>query len=249
VTSFDHADIYGDYTTEQAFGKALNLSGINREDIQLISKCGIQLKNEERGTRIKHYNYNSSYIINQVEASLKNLKTDYLDLFLLHRPSPLMQTDEIAKAIDKLLKDGKIKSFGVSNFTPQQIDFLQKEVPVYANQIQCSLTHTQALENDTLFYHQQKDVLTMAWSPFGDVFKENINPALSQTLGEISEKHNCSIAQVALAWILKHPARVYPVVGTTKTKNIKDAVEALNIKLDLQDWFELFERARGKEVD
>ena len=249
VTTFDHADIYGDYTTEEAFGKAFEKSKIKREDIQLISKCGIQLHNEKRKTFVKHYNYEASYIISQAEQSLKNLKTDYLDLFLLHRPSPLMHINEVAEAIDKLQKDGKIKNFGVSNFTPQQIDFLAQSLDVSANQIQCSLTHYHPLEDDTLFYHQQHGIMTMAWSPLGDLFKIDEYSALQQAFEEISEKHNCTIPQIALAWLRKHPANIYPVIGTTKTVRVKDAVESLNINLDLQDWFELYGASRGREVD
>mgnify|MGYP005848165355 CR=1 FL=1 len=249
VTTFDHADIYGDYTTEEAFGKAFIQSRINREDIQLISKCGIQLHNEKRETFVKHYNYDASYVISQAEQSLKKLKTDYLDLFLLHRPSPLMHIDEVTKAIDKLQKDGKIKYFGVSNFTPQQIDFLAQSLDVSANQIQCSLTHYHPLEDDTLFYHQQHEIMTMAWSPLGGLFKIDEYSALQQAFEEISEKHNCTIPQIALAWLHKHPANIYPVIGTTKTERVQEAMESLNIKLDLQDWFELYEAARGREVD
>ena len=249
VTTFDHADIYGDYTTEEAFGKAFRQSLINREDIQFISKCGIQLHNENRKTYIKHYNYDISYIINQVELSLKNLKTDYLDLFLLHRPSPLMREDDILEAITKLQKDGKIKNFGVSNFTPQQIDFLAQSLDISANQIQCSLTHYKPFEDDTLFYHQQHNILTMAWSPLGDLFKIDEYSELQQALEEISEKHNCTTTQIALAWLRKHPANIYPVIGTTKTERVQESVESLSINLDLQDWFELYEASRGREVD
>ena len=249
VTTFDHADIYGDYTTEEAFGKAFLQSHINREDIQLISKCGIQLHNENRKTYIKHYDYDASYIIKQAEQSLLNLKTDYLDIFLLHRPSPLMHLYEVLEAITKLQKDGKIKYFGVSNFTPKQIDFLDQSLDVSANQIQCSLTHYQPFEDDTLFYHQQHKMMTMAWSPLGDLFKIDEYSALQQALEEISEKHNCTTTQIALVWLHQHPANIYPVIGTTKTERVQDAVESLNINLDLQDWFELYGASRGREVD
>ena len=249
VTTFDHADIYGDYTTEEEFGKAFVKSQINRDDIQLISKCGIQLHNEKRNTFVKHYNYDASYIINQAEQSLKNLKTDYLDLFLLHRPSPLMHIDEVTEAIHHLKKEGKIKYFGVSNFTPQQIDFLDQSLDVSANQIQCSLTHYQLFEDDSLFYHQQHNIMTMAWSPLGESLKFGENSVLKQNLNTLSEKYNCSISQLVLAWLCKHPAYIYPVIGTTKTERVREAVESLNINLDLQDWFVLYEASRGREVD
>lgn len=249
VTTFDHADIYGDYTTEAAFGKAFLQSQLSRDQIQLISKCGIQLINEKRGSYVKHYNYDSAYIITQVEQSLQNLKTDYLDLFLLHRPSPQMQVDEVLEAVTSLKNSGKIKHFGVSNFTPQQIDYLSQSIDIEANQIQCSLTHYKPLEDDTLFYHQQKDIMTMAWSPLGDVFEIDELSEFRQETCEQAEKYECSEMQIMLAWLLKHPAMIYPVVGTSKTQRIKEAVESLAIDLQLQDWFMLYEAARVQEVD
>jgi predicted oxidoreductase len=247
VTTFDHADIYGDYTTEEAFGEAFKESKISRDDIELISKCGIQLINENRGSYVKHYNYDASYIISQAERSLKHLQTDYLDLFLLHRPSPLMQTDEVLKALSKLKSSGKIKSFGVSNFTPQQIDYLSKEVE--ANQIQCSLTHYEPMEDDTLFYHQKNNIMTMAWSPLGGAHKIDELSEFKQALYEQSNKYKCTESQVVLAWLLKHPAKIHPVLGTSKTKRIEEALGAQKIELSLQDWFVLYEASRGKEVD
>ena len=155
LTTFDHADIYGNYTTEASFGDAFQKTGLARDSIQLISKCGIQLVNDDRKTYVKHYNYSKDYIIAQAEQSLKNLKTDYLDLFLLHRPSPLMQIDEIKEAITQLINQGKIIDFGVSNFTPAQMAFLNEDLEISANQIQCSLTHLIPFEDDCLFYHQK----------------------------------------------------------------------------------------------
>jgi predicted oxidoreductase len=249
VTTFDHADIYGDYSTEASFGKAFKESSIPRQRIQLISKCGIQLINEQRQTSVKHYNYDKEYIINQAVKSLDNLKTDYLDLFLLHRPSPLMQVDEIAEAITKLKNSGKIKSFGVSNFTPQQIDFLSQALEVEANQIQCSLTHFQPIEDDTLFYHQQNKIVSMAWSPLGDIFSEDKSFILQNAVEDLTAKYNCSQSQIALAWLLKHPAKIHPVLGTSKTERIQEAMEAVDIDLQLQDWYKLYQSTREKEVN
>jgi predicted oxidoreductase len=249
VTTFDHADIYGDYTTEEAFGKAFKESKIYREDVQLISKCGIQLVNESRKTYVKHYNYDASYIIAQAERSLKHLQTNYLDLFLLHRPSPLMQVDEVLKAVTTLKSTGKIKGFGVSNFTPQQMDYLSKEVEIEANQIQCSLTHYHPLEDDSLFYHQQHNIMTMAWSPLGGAHKLDEHSELKKVLHEQSEKYECTESQMVLAWLLKHPAKIHPVLGTSKTRRIEEALGAQKIELSLQDWFVLYEASRGVEVD
>lgn len=170
ITTFNHADIYGDYSTEASFGIAFQHCDISREQIQLISKCGIQLINKNRKSHVKHYNYSTDYIINQAERSLTNLKTDFLDLFLLHRRSPLMQIEEIAEAVTTLKDSGKIKTFGVSNFTPQQIDYLSQSLDIDANQIQCSLTHYKPFEDDTLLYHQQHNIMSMAWSPLGGFY-------------------------------------------------------------------------------
>ena len=155
-TTFDHADIYGDYTTEIGFGKALVESDVKREDIQLISKCGIQHVGKIRNNKIKHYNYSKDYIIRSAEESLKNLKTDYLDTFLLHRPSPLMHPYEIAEAITRLQESGKIIQFGVSNFTPSQVDLISDKIKVSVNQIEFSLTQHFAMLDGTLDQMLQK---------------------------------------------------------------------------------------------
>ena len=249
VTTFDHADIYGNYTTEDAFGQAFQQSQIRREKVQLISKCGIQLVNEKRNTYVKHYNYDFSYIVKQAEQSLKNLKTDYLDLFLLHRPSPLMQSDDILEAVTQLQKQGKIKAFGVSNFTPQHIDYISQNLKVSANQIECSLTHTNAIDDETLLYHQQNDITTMAWSPLGESLKLGENSVLKQNLNNLSNQYDCSVSQLVLAWLLHHPAQIYPVIGTTNPERVKSALGSLDITLKHQDWFVLYEASRGHEVD
>ena len=249
VTSFDQADIYGNYTTEATFGQALIQSTVRREKLQLISKCGIQLINPERNSRVKHYDYRASYIIQQAEQSLKNLRTDYLDLFLLHRPSPLMQVSEIAEAVRQLKKAGKIRAFGVSNFTRAQMRYLSSELDIFANQIECSLTHTLPLEDDTLFYHQQHAIQTQAWSPLGKALQlEPANP-LAGTLNQLAEEYSCSTAQLLTAWLLAHPAQLHPVLGTTKTEHLREAVASQTIELDRQDWVVLYEAARGREVD
>lgn len=161
ITSFDHADIYGDYSTEMDFGKAYKQSGITREKIQIISKCGILLVSEKRTNTVKHYNYTKEYITWSVEQSLKNLHTDYIDLLLLHRPSPLMQPDEIAAAVDQLKSEGKILSFGVSNFTTSQIDLIESKTKIEFNQIAFSVTNNEAMLNGLLDYMQLKNIIPM----------------------------------------------------------------------------------------
>ena len=250
ITSFDHADIYGDYTTEQEFGIAFSKSGIERESIQLISKCGIQLVNNARKTKTKHYNTCKDYIIWSVEQSLNNLQTEYLDLLLLHRPSPLMDPKEISEAIYQLKERGKILDFGVSNFTPSQVHLLQKSIPVSVNQIEFSLTQHEAMQNGLLDQLLKDEITPMSWSPLGSYFKENnkANQRIKKALEKLAKKYKVTEAQLLLAWILNHPSQVIPVIGTTNKKRIKNAVESLEIDLALEDWFLLLERCQGHPV-
>jgi predicted oxidoreductase len=250
ITSFDHADIYGDYTNESDFGKAFHESSISRENIQLISKCGIQFQVNERANRVKHYDYGKEYIIWSVERSLKMLQTQYIDLLLLHRPSPLMNPHEIAEAIEKLKKDGKIKQFGVSNFTPVQIQLIEKVIPVNANQVEYSLSSNEVMNNGTLDDCIVNDRLAMSWSPLGNYFREEseANNRIKKVLVNLTKKYNATEDQLLLAWVLKHPSKIHPVVGTATPKRLKMAMEAAHINLELQDWFLLLEANEGKEV-
>ena len=250
ITTFDHADIYGGYTTETDFGNAFAESGIKRETIQLISKCGIQYISENRNNKVKHYNYSKDYIIWSAEESLKNLKTDYLDLFLLHRPSPLMQPDDIAEAVSILKQQGKIKAFGVSNFTNSQVDLISKSTVVSVNQIEFSLTEHNAMHDGTLDYMMLNNITPMAWSPLGYVFKDDSEQTrrIHKQLGELMGKYNATEDQLLLAWIMMHPANIHPVVGTTDYKRITNATKAIQIKLELEDWFLILVACQGHKV-
>lgn len=250
ITTFDHADIYGAYTTEADFGKAYANSGIKREDIQLITKCGIQYVCENRNNTVKHYNYSKDYIIWSVEESLKNLNTEYLDLLLLHRPSPLMAAEEIAEAVTILKKDGKIRDFGVSNFTASQMDMVGLRMDLDVNQIEFSLTQHSAMHDGTLDYMTTSGIKPMAWSPLGSVFKEDNEQTrrIHKQLGELMDKYNATEDQLLLAWILKHPSGIHPVVGTTKEDRLKKAMEATKIKLELEDWFLILAACQGYKV-
>jgi len=250
ITTFDHADIYGDYTTEAVFGKALFKSAIERESVQLISKCGIQYVGQTRANKIKHYDYSKSYIIWSVENSLKNLKTEYLDALLLHRPSPLMQPEEIAEAIIHLKNQGKIRHFGVSNFTSSQVELLNKVVSVEMNQIEYSLTHFDAHTNGVLDQMILQNIMPMAWSPLGVVFKEeNVrSKRIKSVLAELSSKYSVTEDQLLLAWTLRHPSQIHPVIGTTNLKRIANATHAINISLDLEDWFKMLVASQGHKV-
>ncbi|MCA1965317.1 MAG: aldo/keto reductase [Flavobacterium sp.] len=251
ITTFDHADIYGGYTTEASFGKALSESKIDRKKIQLITKCGIQYVSENRpNNSIKHYEYSKDYIIWSVENSLKNLQTDYLDVFLLHRPSPLMQADEIAEAVSKLKADGKILSFGVSNFTSSQTELLRQKTDVSFNQVQFSATHHEAMLDGSFDYMQIHNIKPMAWNPLGTVFRENTDQTfrLRQLLAKLVEKYHIGSDIILLAWIMQHPAGISPVAGTVNSGRIQQLMKAKSLVLDKQDWFAIWTESMGHKV-
>ena len=250
ITTFDHADLYGAYTTETEFGLAFAHSDIKRQDIQLISKCGIQDRCDTRDNNVKHYNYSKDYIIWSAEESLKNLNTDYLDLLLLHRPSPLMVAEEIAEAISILKKDGKIRDFGVSNFTPSQMEMIGLRIDIDVNQIEFSLTQHSAMHDGTLDYMTTAGIKPMAWSPLGSVFREDNEQSrrIHKQLGVLKDKYNATEDQLLLAWILKHPSGIQPVVGTATKDRLKQAMEATKIPLELEDWFLILESSLGHSV-
>lgn len=250
ITSFDHADIYGAYTTEADFGAAFKGSGIRRENIQLISKCGIQYVCENRSNTVKHYEYSKAYIIWSVEESLRNLHTEYLDLLLLHRPSPLMVAEDIAEAITILKKDGKIKDFGVSNFTASQMEMIGLRMDIAINQIEFSLTQHKAMYDGTLDYMKTCGIQPMAWSPLGHIFKVDNEQTrrIHKQLGPLMEKYGATEDELLLAWILKHPSGIYPVVGTTTPERLTQAMNATKIELDLEDWFLILVASQGHKV-
>ena len=251
ITTFDHADIYGGYTTEASFGKALSESKIDRKKIQLITKCGIQYVSENRpNNSIKHYEYSKDYIIWSAENSLKNLQTDYLDVFLLHRPSPLMQADEIAEAVSKLKADGKILSFGVSNFTSSQTELLRQKTEISFNQVQFSATHHEAMLDGSLDYMQVHNIKPMAWNPLGTVFRENTDQTfrLRQLLAKLVEKYRIGSDIILLAWIMQHPAGISPVAGTVNSGRIQQLMKAKSLVLDKQDWFAIWTESMGNRV-
>ncbi len=250
ITSFDHADIYGGHTTEAAFGKALSSTKIHRDQIQLISKCGIKYPAENRDYKLKHYDYSANHIVFSVENSLRNLKTDYLDLLLLHRPSPLMEPDVIAEVFEKLKQEGKVLDFGLSNFTNSQTDLIQSKIKVNFNQIQFSLTHLDPLLNGTLDYMQLNKITPMAWNPLGSVFREETEQTnrIKLTLKDLALKYEVSTDVVLLAWIQKHPSKIIPVTGTSDKYKIHNIAKASHIHLENEDWFALWEASLGNKV-
>jgi len=251
LSTFDHADIYGNYTTEKLFGDAFCGMGINREEVQLISKCGIEMPCENRSFEIKSYNYSKEHILYSVDKSLENLKTDYLDLLLLHRPSPLMNPEEISESCDILREKKKVRHFGVSNFSTSQFDLMNDAFPLITNQIEVSVNHTDSFYDGTLDQMMLKKLQPMAWSVMGNYFSENSeqNSRIKKVLEELCPKYDAEENQILLAFILKHPAKILPVIGTSKTETIKKFKEVLNLSLEREDWFKLLKASQGKEVD
>ena len=249
--TFDHADIYGGYTTEELFGNAFSEMKINREKIQLITKCGICMPSEKKNFPLKYYNYSKEYILNQVDESLKNLKTDYIDLLLLHRPSPLMNPEEIAAAFGVLRSSGKVRDFGVSNFTTSQFDLIFKYFPqLVTNQVEVSLTETKAFYDGTIDQMMLKKLQPMAWSVMGTYFSEDSERTarIKSVLEVLTKKYNAEEAQLLLAFLLKHPSKIIPIIGTSKVESIKSLKKSLQINLEIEDWFSLLEASLGHDV-
>lgn len=252
MTSFDHADIYGDYTTEAAFGKMLKQAPRLRDQLQIITKCGIRRVCEQRPDhRIKSYDSSKEHIMWSVENSLRELETEYLDMLLLHRPDYLMQPDEIAEVFTDLLSSGKVKSFGVSNFTPAQFQLLNEAFPLATNQVEISITQQQTFEDGTLDQCMQHGIRPQAWSPLGggNIFTENEQATRIKTIAKpMMDKYDASFDQIVLAWLLRHPSGILPVLGTTKIERVKTAVKALDIELTRTEWYDLWQAATGEKV-
>lgn len=256
VTTFDHADIYGDYGCEALFGDALAEAPSLRGEMQLVTKCGIKLVSEnDPGCRIKHYDTSKSHIMASVENSLKRLRTDYIDLLLIHRPDPLMDADEVATAFDTLRGSGKVRFFGVSNFSPSQFEMLQSRLPfsLVTNQVQFSVLETSALEGGTFDHCQERGIAPMAWSPLGGgaLFRGRTKQArrVRKVLQSVCDSLMIdSIDKLAIAWILSHPAGIIPVAGTGKTEHIQNALAAMEIDLPREDWYGILRASKGMDV-
>jgi predicted oxidoreductase len=248
ITSFDHADIYGDYGNEKIFGDALKRTSVTRNSIQLVTKCGIQLLSAGKpDTRVKHYDTSRDHILKAVDNSLRNLGTDYIDLLLIHRPDPLMDPQEVSEAFGLLKQNGKVLHFGVSNFTVLQFDMLQSYLsfPLVTNQLEISLTKLDTLFDGTLDAMLRHRVSPMAWSPLGG---GRLMTEGSPTFWSKKEKYQATEMQLSLAWLLKHPAHIFPVIGTTQPGRIIESAKAIGVDLDRQDWFEMLKAASGRDV-
>lgn len=257
VTTFDHADIYGDYTCEQLFGEAVSDQTGLRNKMQIVTKCGIRLQNSNTRPGISHQHYNTDYdyIVSSAEKSLKLLGTDRIDVLLIHRPDVLMNADETARAFEQLKSDGKVLHFGVSNFSPSQLSLLQSRLPfqLVTNQIEFSVLHIDPLHDGTLDQSQELRMNPMAWSPLGggslfsgDGEKEKWLRDELAAIGD--ETGGYSIDQVALAWLLRHPSGIFPVLGTGKLSRVQDAVYSLEIALSREQWYRIWSASTGTPV-
>ena len=248
ITTFDHADIYGDHSNEEIFGRVLKSNPSLRNNMQLVSKCGIKFPSSKRSsTWVKHYDTTQAHILWSVENSLKMLGTDHLDLLLIHRPDPLLAPEEVAESFTQLKNQGKVLHFGVSNFTPSQFRLLQKflPMPLVTNQIEISLSRVDPFFNGDLDLLMEYQASAMAWSPLGG----GKLMADDRNLFGQAAKYNASYNQLSLAWLLKHPSFIFPVIGTTKPERMEECAKSVEINLDRQDWFEMLKWVRGKDVD
>ncbi|MFC4809789.1 aldo/keto reductase [Paenibacillus sp. GCM10023250] len=256
---FDHADIYGGGKCEEIFADAIHMSDDVREKIMLQSKCGI---------RQGQFDFSKEHILGSVDKILQRLRTDYLDVLLLHRPDALVEPEEVAEAFDQLASSGKVRHFGVSNQNPNQISLLKKFVkqPIVANQLQLSITNATMIsnginvnmENDSsinrdgsiLDYCRLHDITIQPWSPFQFGFFEGVFldnpkfPELNAQIDEIAKKYDVSNTTIAIAWLLRHPANMQPVTGTTNIERLKDCIRAAEIRLTREEWYAIY-RAAG----
>ncbi|MEO9654723.1 aldo/keto reductase [Marinomonas sp.] len=255
VTTMDHADIYGDYQCEALFGQALALKPSLREKIEIVTKCGILLPSSHKpDVKVHRYDYRAEHIIASVDQSLTNLKCEYIDTLLMHRPSPLMDADEVAQAFDLLFTLGKVKHFGVSNYSPAQFDLLQSrvEAPLVVNQVELSALQLKHFNDGSLDHMQQHAVTPMAWSPLGGgrLFSSNDESSVRvrTVLTELADKYEAGIDQLALAWLLRHPAGICPVVGSGNLERLKAAAGSLSVTLSDDDWFKVWVASQGHPV-
>jgi predicted oxidoreductase len=252
ITTMDQADIYGSYTAEGLLGAALKAAPGLRDRIEIVTKCDIVAPvGRHADARVKHYDTSAAHIAASVEASLREMATDRIDLLLIHRPDPLMDHDETGAALDALVASGKVRSVGVSNFRPWDVTLLQSAMRtrLATNQIEISLRASDAFTNGDVAFHQERRIPLMAWSPLaGGALLSGASAHLREALHRIGEAQGTDWTAVAVAWLLRHPARILPVLGTNSLERIARISDALRVELDRQSWFELYSHARGHEV-
>lgn len=252
VTTVDHADIYGGYQCEAAFGEALKLVPALRDRMEIVTKCGIATTAKPEHA-LGHYITDSAHIIKSAEQSLVNLATDRIDLLLIHRPDPLMDADEVAEAFLNLHQSGKVRHFGVSNFTPAQFALLQSRLPftLATNQVEISPVHQPLLLDGTLDQLQQLRIRPMAWSCLGGgrLFNDDEFQPLRNELETVARELNAgSIEQVVYAWILRLPSKPLPIIGSGKIERVRAALGAEALQMTRQQWFRIRKAALGYDV-
>lgn len=252
ITTTDHADIYGDYQCEAAFGQALRLAPSLRQRLELVTKCGIATTAKPEN-RLGHYITDSAHIIRSAENSLRHFSTDYLDLLLIHRPDPLMDADEIAAAFLSLHQSGKVKHFGVSNFTPAQFALLQSRLPftLATNQLEISPLHQPAILDGSLDQCQQLRIKPMAWSCLGGgrLFSDaEFQPLRDELTAVMAETGADNIEQLVYAWVMRLPSQPLPIIGSGKIERVRAALRASEIELTRQQWFRIRKAALGYDV-
>ena len=259
ISSFDHADIYGSYQCEERFGELLRHVPALRPRMQLISKCDIQLVSPQRPRNARHiYDTSRAHIVASVERSLRNFHTDHLDLLLLHRPDPLLDADETAAALGSLVQSGKVLHVGVSNFLPSQLELLASRmtVPLVTNQVELSVLRLDAFGDGTLDQAQRLAMAPMAWSPLGGGALMTGDAGGSERAARVARVRaalaavgaqlgGASVGQVALAWLLRHPARIVPVLGSGRLERVHEATQALALTLTREQWFEVWCASTG----
>ena len=253
ITTIDQADVYGGYASERLFGDALRRSPGLREGLQIITKCGIIAPvGRHRRARVKHYDTGKSHIEASVDHSLKLMGIDYIDLLLIHRPDPMMDARETGAALDSLVASGKVRAVGVSNFRPHDRSLLQASMrnPIVTNQIELSLLAHKGFTNGDVAHWQELGVPIMAWSPLGGgaLVTGGAGAGLGSCLEAVSKRDGVDPAAVAVAWLLAHPARILPVMGSNAIARIRAFSDAFRVTMDRETWYELYSAALGHEV-
>ncbi len=255
ITTFDHADIYGNYECEALFGNALKLNPQLRNSMQLVTKCGIKLLTPKYPhQKIKYYDTGYNHIINSVNKSLKNLHTDFIDLLLIHRPDPLMNPEETANAFIELKKSGKVKQFGVSNFSSSDFEMLQAYLPfqLVTNQIELSPYHLDHFQNGDLSFLLKEKIRPMAWSPLaGGKLAHPVDEKerrIHWAAAEVAEKMNVPVDTIFYAWLMNHPSGIIPILGTGKKERIINAILAFELKMEKEDWFKIYIAGTGQPL-
>ena len=251
ITTFDQADIYGDYSAEALFGIALKEDKSLRNKIEIVTKCGsVAPCGKYADVPVKYYDTSKKHIDASVNASLKNMNIDYIDMLLIHRPDPYMDHNETGQALDTLIKSGKIGAVGVSNFKPHDWELLQSTMvnKLHTNQIELSLQSIDAFSNGDVAFHQKNASPIMAWSPLGGGKLMTESNQLTNKMDQIGTHYKVDRAAVAISFLLSHPANIIPIMGTNNIDRISKISDAFKVKMDRITWFELYTAALGREV-